>query len=521
MPKIANPILRGFNPDPSIVRVNDDYYIATSTFEWFPGVQIHHSRDLVHWRLITHPLTRVSQLDMLGVPDSGGIWAPCLTHSDGLFYLVYTNVLSYGEPYVGHNYVVTAPDIMGPWSEPIYLNSSGFDPSMFHDDDGRKWVVNRFCSKGGGILLQEYSPEQRALIGTPEHIFNETPLGMTEAPHIYKHNGYYYLMVAEGGTEYNHAVTVARSTAINGPYEVDPQNPMLTSAHAPDIELQKAGHASIAQAQNGDWYMVHLCGRPRGEERRCLLGRETAIQKVEWSSDNWLRLVHGGSQPIAELDAPDLPEHSFAPEPERDDFNSQTLSVHLNSLRVPVDDSWLSLTERPGWLRLRGRVSLQSYQNQSLIARRLQAFSCEAETCMEFEPDNDQQAAGLICLYNTRLYHYLYVSRNRDGQKLLSISSCNAGSFNAPLQKDVIIDGWERVYLKACVNYPRLVFQYSQDGESWQAIGSELDATILTDEYALLSGYGWFTGAFFGLCAQDLSGKNKHADFDYFIYREG
>ena len=149
---IRNPILRGFNPDPSIVRVGDDYYIATSTFEWFPGVQIHHSRDLVHWRLLTRPLTRASQLDMRGDPDSCGVWAPCLTHADGLFYLIYTDVKRYGRTTVGgasgaslrdfHNYLVTSPRIDGDWSDPVYLNSSGFDPSLFHDDDGRKYLVN-------------------------------------------------------------------------------------------------------------------------------------------------------------------------------------------------------------------------------------------------------------------------------------------------------------------------------------------------------------------------------------------
>ena len=140
---IRNPILPGFNPDPSILRVRDDYYIAASTFQWFPGVQIHHSRDLVHWRLLTRPLDRLSQLNMIGNPDSGGVWAPCLSYSDGLFYLVYTDVKSHAGAYKDtHNYVVTALDIMGPWSDPVYLNSSGFDPSLFHDDDGRKWVVN-------------------------------------------------------------------------------------------------------------------------------------------------------------------------------------------------------------------------------------------------------------------------------------------------------------------------------------------------------------------------------------------
>ena len=193
---ITNPILRGFNPDPSIVRVGEDYYIATSTFEWFPGVQIHHSRDLIDWRLLTRPLCRASQLNMLGDPDSCGVWAPCLTHAGGLFWLVYTDVKRYGRTTVGgasgaslrdfHNYLVTSPRIDGEWSDPVPLNSSGFDPSLFHDDDGRKYLLNMLWdhrpgnNRFAGIVLQEYSAEERALIGERKTIFTGTPLGFTE-----------------------------------------------------------------------------------------------------------------------------------------------------------------------------------------------------------------------------------------------------------------------------------------------------------------------------------------------------
>jgi xylan 1,4-beta-xylosidase len=211
---ITNPILKGFNPDPSIVRVGEDYYIATSTFEWFPGVQIHHSRDLVNWRLLTRPLLRPSQLNMLGDPDSSGIWARCLNWADGLFWLIYTDVKRYGRTSVGgasgaslrdfHNYLVTCPTIDGAWSDPVYLNSSGFDPSLFHDDNGRKYLMNQLWdhrpghNRFAGIVLQEYCVKERKLIGQRDNIFTGTPLGFTEAPHLYKRNGYYHLLTAEG-----------------------------------------------------------------------------------------------------------------------------------------------------------------------------------------------------------------------------------------------------------------------------------------------------------------------------------
>jgi xylan 1,4-beta-xylosidase len=523
MNMITNPILRGFNPDPSILRVGDDYFIATSTFEWFPGVQIHHSKDLVHWKLITHPLSRASQLDMLGNVDSGGIWAPCLSWHDGVFYLIYTDVKNWRHNYKeSHNYMVTAPDIMGPWSEPIYLNSSGFDPSLFHDDDGRKWLVNMLWDfrAGGvpgyfaGILLQEFDARTKKLVGPIRNIFQGSPIGWVEGPHLYKHNGYYYLMTAEGGTGWNHATTMARSKTIDGPYEIDPQNPVVTSHGKPDLELQKAGHASIVSTQHDDWYLVHLCSRPVGPERRCILGRETAIQKCVWTDDGWLRLEHGGNNPQVSVPAPNLPAHPFEEEPVRDDFDADTLNVNFQSLRVPADQSWCSLTERSGWLRLYGRESLSSQHRQSLIARRVQAFRCEASTCLEFEPETFQQTAGLTAFYDVTTHYYLYVTY--DEGKHLNLLAMDLYKLSFPLTQTVKIDGWKRVYLKVTFDYATLQFAYSQDGVKWQNIGPALDATKLSDDYGPES----FTGAFIGLCAQDLSGQLKHADFDWFEYRE-
>jgi len=299
---IQNPILPGFNPDPSIVRVGDDYYIATSTFEWFPGVQIHHSRDLVNWRLLTRPLTRASQLDMLGAPDSCGVWAPCLTHADGLFWLIYTDVKRYGRTSTGgatgsaslrdfHNYLVTSPSIEGPWSDPVYLNSSGFDPSLFHDADGRKYLLNQLWDHrpGGnrfnGIVAQEYSVAERRLVGRRENIFPGTAHGLTEAPHLYQRDGYYYLLTAEGGTGWNHGVTMARSRTLHGPYELHPDVTILSARQRPDAALQRAGHADLVDTADGQTWMVYLCGRPLRNRGTCTLGRETAIQPVTWGED--------------------------------------------------------------------------------------------------------------------------------------------------------------------------------------------------------------------------------------------
>ena len=524
MDQIKNPILRGFNPDPSIIRVGDDYYIATSTFEWFPGVQIHHSKDLIHWKLVARPLNRVSQLDLKGSLNSGGIWAPCLTYDQGIFYLVYTDVKNKGTIFKDtHNYLVTTTEITGEWSDPIYLNSSGFDPSLFHGDDGRKWLVNVLSDfrKGrnrfGGIILQEYSPEQKRLVGPVVNIFQGTGLGKTEGSHLYKWHGYYYLLTAEGGTGLGHAVTMARSPQLTGPYEVDPENPILTTGDDPSYPLQRAGHGDIVQTQNGEWYMVHLCGRPLPGKGRCVLGRETSIQKMVWTDDLWIRLANGGRKPQLEVGAPNLPEHPWKVEPFREDFDSTKLNINFQTLRVPLGPDSLSLSERKGYLRLKGRESLGSKYIQSLVARRQQAFSYTASTCVEFEPETFQQMAGLVCLYDTQNFYYLYISRDESLGKCLGIFTCQNNSFDQPLKSEVSIEGWERCYLRVNVDYERLQFAYSSDGHHWTDLGPVLDASTLSDEFCQ---EGQYTGAFVGLCCQDLSGRRKPADFDFFEYRE-
>ena len=534
--KIRNPILPGFNPDPSIVRVGDDYYIATSTFEWFPGVQIHHSRDLVHWRLLTRPLTRASQLNMLGDPDSCGIWAPCLSYSDGLFYLIYTDVKRYGRTSQPgstgaslrdtHNYLVTSPAIDGEWSDPIYLNSSGFDPSLFHDDDGRKYLVNMLWdhrpghNRFSGITLQEYSPSKRKLVGDIHLIFKGTAIGFTEGPHLYKREGYYYLLTAEGGTGWGHAVTLARSRQLFGPYELHPDTYILTARNRPDVELQRAGHADLVESQTGETYMVHLCGRPIRNRGRCTLGRETAIQRMVWSSDGWLRTADGEGVPRVEVDAPELPTHAFPPASEREDFDRPHLPIDFQWLRSPWPEELFSLTERPGHLRLYGRETIGSLFRQSLVARRQQSHCFTAATLMDFEPDKFQQMAGLVCYYNSSKFHYLYVSHDEELGKHIRAMSClpdqvQSDVFSAP----IAIPAGVPVELRVEVDYERLYFAYRVRGVEWSWLPGPLDASILSDE-AAAPGTPNFTGAFVGMCCQDLAGTRRPADFDYFLYRE-
>ena len=310
--KVKNPILRGFYPDPSIVRVGDDYYIANSTFEWWPGVSLHHSRDLVHWEKLPSPLNRQSQLDLRGVGASQGIWAPCLTYDNGTFYLVYTVVKSfYCNMYDTANFLVTATDILGPWSEPIALNNFGFDPSLFHDDDGRKYMVSMVTDHSvpkkyvGRLVLQEYDDEQKKMVGPVREIFCADKVYL-EGPHIFKRKDWYYLFAADTGTGELHGQSILRSKNVWGSYEWYEGNSILTAREHPDFLLQKSGHCDLVETQNGEWYAVHLCGRalenrnpmdaPRfAGARRYTLGRETCIQKMKWTKDDWLVLANGTS----------------------------------------------------------------------------------------------------------------------------------------------------------------------------------------------------------------------------------
>lgn len=539
---IHNPVLPGFHPDPSILRVGQDYYLATSTFEWWPGVRIHHSRDLVHWRHCTYPLTRNTQFDLRGNPDSCGIWAPCLSYAHGQFWLLYTNVRTLAGAYKDTpNYLITAPTIEGPWSDPVYLNSSGFDPSLFHDDDGRSYVVNmEWSHRAGrtpfsGILLQEYSRAEQKLVGPIHRISAGSPIGLSEGPHLYKRKGLYYLMLAEGGTGYEHAVSLLRAPAITGPYDVSPYHPLISAHHTAGEGLQKAGHGSLVETEQGECYVAHLCARPieqdtpRAAEEydglHCVLGRETALQKVEWTADGWLRSAQGSSAPAWQVAAPALPAHPWPKEPTPTRFAPDApLSPHFNSLRVPMDEHWVSQRARPGYLRIHGRESLMSFHDQSLIMRRQQAFDCVAETELDFAPDSFQQMAGLLAYYNTQNHTYLCVSHDEALGRVLLLLGNDNGIYRE-WAGPVAIPAHGAIRLQARFARRSLQFAWATADGDWQAFGPALPTALLSDEHATRFEGGYarsfgFTGNYVGMACQDLTGRRQPADFAWFDYRE-
>lgn len=536
--KVQNPILRGFHPDPSLLRVGEDYYIAVSTFEWCPGVRIYHSPDLIRWEYFTSPLDTVSKMDLRGITGSDGIWAPCLSYDGEYFYLIYTVTHSAREfpPMDTPNYLIRAKNLKGPWSDPVYLNSSGFDPSLFHDRSGRKYLVNmewdyRRTENGnpfGGILLQEYDARNECLIGEPRKIFLGTEIGSTEGPHLYWHDGYYYLICAEGGTGWFHAVTAARSRQIEGPYEVHPQNPVLSSwagsrTHGEACRelkerglvdgLQKAGHASLIDTPDGRWYMAHLCARPLPGMLSCPMGRETALQEIIWK-DGWPVLRAGGQLPQTEvfIGRQDDMETCFvlSESPKRYEFNDLNFLEDFQTLRIPREMTGMTIEERPGFLRIYGRESIFSRFEQALIARRQTELCFRAGTCFEFHPSSFQHSAGLCYRYDEKNQYYAFVSYEEEtqGNVLCLISVCRG---KMKLLCQVPVDG-DRFELELCVRNEKAQFSYIKDGET-RTLGPEVPVEHLSDDYA-----DGFTGCFVGMCVQDLRSRKVYADFESFRY---
>ncbi|MGB8645138.1 MAG: glycoside hydrolase family 43 protein, partial [Anaerolineae bacterium] len=415
-----NPILPGFYPDPSICRAGEDYYLVTSTFEYFPGLPLWHSRDLVHWRQIGHVLNRPSQLALDGVRPSGGLYAPTIRYSHGTFYVI--NTLVDGVNRAG-NFIVTATDPSGPWSEPHWLESApGIDPSLFFDDGGdrpgRVWYVGSrtaIHSQYDGhteIWLQELDLSAMRLIGEPCTLWEGAVKGAVwaEAPHIFKANEYYYLMIAEGGTEHNHAVTIARSRTVTGPYEPNPRNPIMTHRHLGlDYPIVGTGHADLVETDRGEWWMVLLAMRPYGGYFYNL-GRETFLVPVRWE-EGWPIVSPGTGRVEFSYPVPDLPDHPWPAAPACDHFDGQALGVQWNFIRTPRDEFW-SLSERPGYLRLHLRPERLSEQaGPSFVGRRQQHIHFAAQTELEFTPQNDRECAGLALVQNKDFYFLFVVTQ--------------------------------------------------------------------------------------------------------------
>lgn len=539
---IKNPVIPGLAPDPSILRVGEDYYIANSTFHWNPGIQLFHSRDLANWELIGQALKDDSTIDLRGTSTPAGIWAPHLSYDpqSGLFWIIFSQMINMdGRMFDTNNYVMHAPSMNGPWSTPVYIGSIGFDPSLFHDDDGRHWVVTlewetRFgYEQPGTIVLEEFDAENEKLFG-PSYRLSKggTDRGCVEAPHLYKHDGRYYLMTAEGGTGFGHGVVLQRADQITGPYESDPNNPFITSTpyyffrkndpdsnrfdlYNPDAPIQKAGHGSLTDTPNGEWYVAHLMSRPM-PGLKSTLGRETGLQKVEWTKDGWLKMADGST--LAKDTTPGI--SNVTPDPTMNDlgmedqFDGAELDVHLLSPYRHATEDRASLKENPGKLRLHGGQSFFSRFDVSILAARVDSFVFDAETKLDFKPIHFSQSAGLMLYYDNNNWLFLRKSINDEtGQNFIDILQAKQGK-RTDLQRVKLTLPVDQtaVAFKCHVDHQTAQFSYRlSDDQSWQNLGPALDITFMSDE--AIDG---FTAMMVGIGAWDAFRHESYADFDYF-----
>lgn len=518
MTRYRNPILPGFYPDPSIVRVGDDYYLANSTFQWFPGIKLSRSRDLVHWQTVGYALDRLEQLNLRSTDDSMGLWAPTLRFFDGSFYLVVTLVQQFraGEAtrMSQQNLLFTAADINGPWSDPVYLHDLGIDPDIFRDTDGRLYIVSQDTKTGGGprperISIHEYDPVGKGLVGQPVPIWDGTELGITEGPHLYHRHGWYYLITAEGGTGYGHAVSLCRSRNLAGPYELAPGNPILTMSGC-DGETAKSGHADLVETQNGEWWMVCLGSRPDGR-KRCVLGRETFLLPVRWTDDGWL-CVNEGRGLEMELPVPDLPE-CVLPEAETGNFAGPDWQVvrAWSPEHVRVSKDRLLLRARP--------EPLEDIGAANVVGTRIRHKRFSASVTVSFQPEIESESAGLVCYYD-RLHHIGLFLTGTEG---LSLEVRVADGAPAKTVARILWTDERDVELRVQFDEEsRLQFSARPAGDGeFAEVGACQDGSILSDECAgVVFTWASFTGAFMCLHASgNGSRSDRWAEFSAFVYR--
>ena len=496
--RYSNPVLPGFYPDPSVCRVGPDYYLVTSSFEYFPGVPLLHSRDLVHWRQLGHCLTRPSQVPLAGAPSSTGIYAPTLRYHQGVFYLVTTNVSA------GGNFMVTARAPEGPWSEPMPLAQRGIDPSLFFDNDGSVLLT----TSSEGALQSRIDITTGELLCEPRVVWAGTGAQYPEAPHLYFRQGFYYLLLAEGGTEYGHLVSMARSRSPWGPFEPCPRNPLL-SHRSLKSPIQATGHADLVESPDGHWFAVFLGIRPHGYPPCHHLGRETFLCLVSWADDGFP--VFGDAGRVAlEMETPLALEEAQAPAT-RDDFDQPSLAPSWTFLRNP-DAASYSLHDRPGYLRLHGgRNGLDDVASPTWLGKRQCHFGVRVMTCIEFRPATADEEAGLSVRMNER-HHYELLVTLRAGVPSVVLRR-RIGSLRAEVACRAFAPGEPRLVLAIEAEAARYRFSFGPSEHQLEPLG-EAETRYLATEVA-----GGFTGVFFGIYASGNGAPCREpADFDWFEY---
>jgi len=512
----SNPILQGFYPDPSIVRVGRDYYLVNSTFSWFPGMPVFHSRDLVHWTQVGNAFDRSSQLNLGKLGMGQGLYAPDISWHDGTFYLVNTCVGC------GDTFVMTAKRAQGPWSDPIFLPelAGAIDPSIFFDGDGSAWVVNNGPPPGKpryeghrALWLQQFEYKTMKMVGPRSVLVDggvhpeQNPIWI-EGPHIFRKDGLYYLIAAEGGTAEQHSEVVFRSDKVTGSYAPLATNPILTQRDLPADRpnpITSTGHAKFVETPAGEWWAVFLGVRPYDSSNNFNTGRETFMLPVQWSN-GWPRITEPGAVVPWTLRAPKLPRQNGGRLTSgefmvREDFNAGQLPLDWMMLRNPEGRWW---RVRHGALELDPRSAvLGDHGNPSFVARRQQHLHAAVTTEVRFHPVNDDTEAGIAAYQNDEHWYLLAIGKER-GKTVVRVR--RRGAEADPPDGKVIaqarLPAGRSARLRISARGADYDFDWSMDGRSWNSLLSHADGTILSTKKA-----GGFVGAVFGLYAHGRAAR--------------
>lgn len=502
-----NPVMSGFNPDPSICRAGDDYYMVTSSFTWYPGIPVYHSKDLVNWELVGHALNRPDMVRMEGLNDNDGIWAVTIRYHDGLFYVITTASKS------GGNFYCTAKDPAGPWSDPVWLkDAEGIDPSLFWDTDNRCYYTgNTWNFKGSwpaqcAVWLQELDLKQQKLVGQKKFLaYGHANNAMyAEGPHLYKIDGKYMLLMAEGGSGHNHAVTAFHSKSLWGPYVADQINPVLTHRHlGQDYPIQNIGHADLVQTPAG-WYSVCLGNRVAEGLRP--LGRETFLCQVDFENDTPIYNV-GQGRVLEVQKRPNLPWTPVSLMVDKEEFETKDLPLGWYFVRIPrktfyrLSGGRLEMTLQP--------QSIDSLTNAAMIVRKLKDLDCTATTALTFTTARDNEKAGLVLYRSANGYFTLMKGRNS-----LTLERKLMGKKETIATVSYMA---KKVLLKVKVEGAKVRFFFAENNGEWKPIGNELSMDAVADNK-----FNKFNGTGVGMYATSNQKKSTNkVYYDWFEYKGG
>lgn len=500
--KYINPIIRGFHPDPSICRVGEDYFLVTSSFEYLPGVPLFHSKDLINWKQIGHCLTRASQIDLKGSKCSGGIYAPSIRYHEGTFYMITTNITK-------GNFIVTTKNPFGEWSDPIWINRMGIDPSLYWEN-GRTYMQFTTWNKERYNVIEQFEIDEKTgnIIGEPKIISKGCGGRDAEGPHMYKINNAYYLMVAEGGTREGHMVTIMKSDSLWGPFEPCPYNPILSNRDYGREVLQSVGHGDLIQDHNDNWWIVALATRPVNHKH--VLGREIILMPVIWTEDGWPMVKDRCALTEVEVEGTNIAidqTESYV----KDDFEDAELAPCYSMMREFINEKY-SFTDRKGWLCLKGdKNSLNDLEASAFIGRRQEEYEFTAETKIDFYPKAYNEEAGLVLYLDSEHHMELVVTVRKDERVVLlrkNVADIKLETEGIKLEKDE-----KEMYLCIKGDKKQYYFYCGTD----KNIMNEVGATMVK-HLAIEGANSAFTGTFIGMYA---SGNGKNMDTKaYFDYLE-